>query len=180
MDIQRIRTLGRLGAVAVTATLVLGACGGDTDEPTDAAPPVDETPSATETAPADAALDTEVPDLCGLFTAEDFEAVTGEQAGASEAQEPTGAIRGVCTLSAEAGFPMVMIGAYNEVDRETTLSMVDAEPVDELGRVAHWNDTMGLLIPLDGKDWYLQAMVAGSDSDRDTAIEVAEIVLDRL
>lgn len=180
MNAQRTRTLTRLGTLALSAVLVLGACGGDTDEPAETAPPPEETSSATDTEPADAALDTEVPDLCALFTAEDFETLTGETAAEPEAEEATGAIRGTCTTSAETGFPMVMVAAYDEVDRETTLSMVEAEPVDDLGREAHWDDTIGLVIPIEGKDWYLQVMVAGSDDDRAVAVQAAEIALDRL
>ncbi|MDO9495070.1 MAG: hypothetical protein Q7J48_05160 [Nocardioides sp.] len=180
MDGQRIRTLGRLGALALTAVLVLGACGGEADEPTDTAPDPEETTSATGPAPADEALDTEVPDLCGLFTAEDFETVTGETAGTPETQEPLGAIRGTCSMSAEVGFPVVMVAAYDEADREATLAMVDAEPVDDLGVEAYWDDTVGLVIPLEGKDWYLQVLALGGGADRETSVQVAEIVLDRL
>lgn len=177
---QMFTTTPARRALALTAVLVLGACGGEADEPTDTAPAPEETTSATDTAPADEALDTEVPDLCGLFTAEDFETVTGETADTPETQEPIGAIRGSCTLSAETGFPGVMIAAYNEADREATLSMVDAEPVDDLGVAAHWDDTLGLVIPLEGKDWYLQVLATGGGADRDTSVQVAEIVLDRL
>lgn len=73
-----------------------------------------------------------------------------------------------------------MIAAYNESDREATLSMVDAEPVDDLGTEAYWDETVGLVIPLEGKDWYLQVKVAGGGADRDESIEVAEVALDRL
>ena len=180
MDARNTRTLGRLAVLALAATLALGACGGDADEPTEAAPAPEETTSATDTAPADEGLDTEVPDFCALFTVEDFETLTGATAGEPEAQEPIGAIRGTCTIAAETGFPLVMIAAYNEADREATLSMVEASPVDDLGVEALWDDTLGLVIPQDGKDWYLQVMVAGSDSDRETSVKVAEIVLDRL
>ncbi|MFA6300188.1 MAG: hypothetical protein WC642_13540 [Nocardioides sp.] len=180
MDVQRIRTLRRLGALSLTAVLVLGACGGGDDEPTDTASAPEDTTSATDTGPADEAVDTEVPDLCGLFTAEDFEAVIGEPAGPPETQEPLGAIRGTCSMSAEAGFPMVMVAAYDEADREATLAMVDAEPADDLGVEAYWDDTMGLVIPMEGKDWYLQVLSLGGGADRETSVQVAEIVLDRL
>jgi hypothetical protein len=180
MDVQRTRTFRRLVALALAAVLALAACGGGADEPTDTTQVPEGTTSATEPAPSDEAAATEVPDLCTLFTAEDFEAVTGEKAGAPEAQEPLGAIRGVCTLSAEAGFPLVMIAAYNEADRETTLSMVDAEPVDDLGVEADWGDAVGLVIPLEGKDWYLQIMATDGGADRETSVQVARIVLDRL
>ena len=180
MDAQNTRTLGRLAALALALVLALGACGGDAGEPTGAAPDPEETTSATGTAPPDETLDIEVPDLCSLFTVEDFETVTGAASGEPEAQEPIGAIRGTCTISAETGFPLVMLGAYNEADREATLSMVEAEPVDDLGVEALWDDTLGLVVPQDGKDWYQQVMVAGSDDDRATSVQVAEIVLDRL
>ena len=179
MNTQRTSTLGRLGALALTAVLVLGACGGD-GEPTDTAPAPEATTSAADPGPADEALDTDVPDLCDLFTAEDFEAVIGEPAGTPETQEPIGAIRGTCSMSAEAGFPMVMIAAYDEADRETTLSRVEAEPIADLGVEAYWDDTMGLVIPMEGKDWYLQVLSLGGGADRETSVQVAEIVLDRL
>jgi hypothetical protein len=121
-----------------------------------------------------------VPDLCTLFTVEDFEALTGETAGEPEVGEPVGAIRGTCTTSAEMGFPLVMVAAYDEKDREATLAMIDAEPVDELGVPADYDETVGLLIALEGRDWYVAVTVAGSDDDRAQAIEVARLVLDRL
>lgn len=131
------------------------------------------------TAESTEALDSEVPDLCNLFTAEDFEALTGETAGEPGSEDAVGAIRGTCTISAEAGFPLVIIAAYNESDREAALSMVDAEPVDDLGTEAYWDETVGLVIPLEGNDWYLQVKVAGG-ADRDESIKVAEVALDRL
>lgn len=114
------------------------------------------------------------------FTAEDFEALTGETAGEPEAEGPVGVIRGTCTISAETGFPMVLIAAYNESDRESTLSLVDAEPVDDLGVEAHWDDTLGIVVPLEGRDWYLQVMVTGAGADRDASIEAAQVALDHL
>lgn len=182
MNTSRTRlAASRLTAVALVAVLALAGCGQDAENTDGEAPPPQETPSATESPiSGDEALDSEVPDLCSLFTAADFTAVFGEPAGEPEAQDPLGAIRGTCTTSAEAGFPLVMVAAYNESDRETTLSMVDAEPVDDLGVEAAWDDTLGLVIPQEGKDWYLQVLVSGSDDDRATSVQVAEIVLDRL
>ncbi|MDP2774661.1 MAG: hypothetical protein Q8O61_14000 [Nocardioides sp.] len=180
MNTQHFSTLGRLGALALTAVLVIGACGGDDGEPNDSAPVREATTSAAEPGPADEALDGDVPDLCDLFTTEDFEAVFGEPAAPPETQEPIGAIRGTCTTYAEAGFPMVMLAAYDEADRETTLSMVEAEPIDDLGVAAHWDDTMGLAIPMEGRDWYLQVLAMDGGGDRETSLQIAEMVLDRL
>jgi len=78
-------------------------------------------------------------------------------------QDPGG---GSCTTSAEVGFPLVMVAAYDEDDREATLVMVDAEPVGELGVPADYDETVGLLIPLEGRDWYVTLRVAGTDDDR--------------
>lgn len=175
MDIQRTHVPGRLGILALAAALVLGACGDGNDEPSSSTRAAEESTSASEPV-----LDTEVPDLCGLFTMEDFATVTGEKAGTPESQEAMGAIRGSCTMSAEAGFPLILIAAYNEADREATLSMVDAEPVDDLGVEAYWDDTIGLAIPREGKDWYLQVLVTGGGADRDASVAAARIVLDRL
>ena len=164
----------RLAAVALAAVLTLTGCGDDDESTAETVAPANETPEETE------ARDTQVPDLCSLFSAEDFQAVTGETASEPEADGGTGAIRGTCTINAEAGFPLVIIAAYNESDREATLSMVDAEPVDDLGTEAYWDDTLGFVIPLEGKDWYLQVMATDGGADRATSAQVAEIALDRL
>ncbi|MBK9297177.1 MAG: hypothetical protein IPN02_10170 [Candidatus Microthrix sp.] len=37
----------------------------------------------------------------------------------------------------------------------------------------------GLVIPQEGKDWYLQVAVKGEDDDRAASVQVAEIALDR-
>lgn len=176
-------TLAR--AVVVAALLVLAGCGTDDgDAATDTTVPASETTAVD--APSDGAVDdgpalgSEVPDLCSLFTAEDFASVTGEVAGPAEPGEPVGAIRGTCTIGAESGFPLVMVAAYDEVDRESTIELTEAEPVDDLGQPAHWDTTIGLLIPMDGKDWYLQVLVTGGGADREASVAAAEIVLDRL
>lgn len=184
MEIRRSRpSIAR--AVVVAALLVLAGCGGDDgDGASDATSPVTETPAtdapAGDVAEGEGALDSEVPDLCTLFTAEDFEAVTGEPAGAPAADEPVGAIRGACTVSAEAGFPLAMVAAYDESARESTIELAEAEPIDDLGQPAHWDDTTGLLVPIDGKDWYLQVLVTGGGADREASVAAAQIVLDRL
>jgi hypothetical protein len=173
----------RLAAVAVAAVLVLAGCssGGD-DESSEGPEPTTETTAPAEGAGDDgaAALDSEVPDLCTLFTAEDFLALTGEVAAAPESDAGVGAIRGTCTINAEAGFPLVLLGAYDESDREATLAMVDAEPVDALGVDAQWDDTVGLVVPLEGRDWYLQVVVRDGGPDQAASIQVAELVLERL
>jgi hypothetical protein len=164
----------RLAAVAFAAVVILAGCGGGSGGTDETVAPAAET---TEQAQVP---DTEVPDLCSLFTAEDFQAVTGETAGEPVAEEGIGAIRGTCAINAEAGFPLVLLGAYNESDREATLALVEAEEVDDLGTEAYWDDTLGLVIPLEGKDWYLQVMATDGGADLDTSVQVAEIVLDRL
>ncbi|MCB0963996.1 MAG: hypothetical protein KDA98_11965 [Acidimicrobiales bacterium] len=175
------RALTRIAAIAVVAVLALAGCSSDSDssgETTTSATETEE--SVDQTTEATEALDTEVPDLCTLFTADDFEAVTGEPAGAPESEAGMGAARGSCTINAEAGFPLVMLAAYNESDREATLSMVDAEQVDDLGREAYWDGTVGLVIPLEGKDWYLQIIATDGGADLASSVQVAEIALDRL
>lgn len=173
------RSVPRIAAVAFGAVLILASCGTDSES-------TDETVPATSAASDDTKvdgsepLDSEVPDLCSLFTAEDFEALTGEKAGEPVADDGVGAIRGTCTISAERGFPLVMIGAYNESDREATLSLVEAEAVDDLSTEAYWDETVGLVIPLEGKDWYLQVRVADGGADREASVEAAEVALDRL
>ncbi len=175
------RTRVAAAAVALAAALALGACGGDDGEdPGAGGDPGGSAPATQEPSTEPPALDSEVPDLCTLFTGEDFETLTGETAGEPEVGEPMGVIRGTCTTSAEMGFPLVMVAAYDEKDREATLAMVDAEPVDELGVPADYDDTVGLLIPLEGRDWYVTVTVAGTDDDRAQAIEVGRVVLDRL
>jgi hypothetical protein len=175
MEASPVRlTVPWLAAIALAAVLTLTGCGDDAERTGETVAPADETPEKTE------ALDTQVPDLCSLFTAKDFQAVTGETAGEPVADEATGAIRGTCTINAEAGFPLVVLAAYNESDRETTLSMVEAEPVDDLGTEAYWDDAIGLVIPLEGKDWYLQVMATDGGADLATSAQVAEIALDRL
>lgn len=164
----------RLVAMALAAVLTLTGCGDDAEPSAETVVPADETPEEFE------ALDTQVPDLCSLFTAEDFQAVTGETVGEPEAGDATGAIRGTCAISAETGFPLVLLAAYDESDREATLSLVEAEPVDDLGTEAYWDDTLGLVIPLEGKDWYLQVMATDAGADLATSAQVAEIALDRL
>ena len=171
-------TAGRLAACLIAAALILSACGDDADQ---AETPVTTATEITEATSAPATtLDSQVPDLCSLFTAEDFQTVTGETAGVPESEAGMGAIRGTCTISAAAGFPLVLIAAYNESDREATLSMVEAEPVEDLDTEAYWDDTLGLVIPLNGKDWYLQVMVTGGGADREASVRAARIALDRL
>jgi len=148
-------TVPRLAAVVLAAVMALSGCGGDTESADETVAPASETPEQSE------ALDTDVPDLCSLFTPEDFQALTGEKAGEPEVDEAMGALRGTCTTSAETGLPLVLIAAYNESDRQSTLDMVDAEPEE-------------------GKDWYLQVAVKGEDDDRAASVQVAEIALDRL
>ena len=167
-------TVPRLAAVVLAAVMALSGCGGDTESADETVAPASETPEQSE------AHDTDVPDLCSLFTPEDFQALTGEKGGEPEVDEAMGALRGTCTTSAETGLPLVLIAAYNESDRQSTLDMVDAEPVDDLGTGAYWNDTLGLVIPQEGKDWYLQVAVKGEDDDRAASVQVAEIALDRL
>ena len=174
-------SLGRLGAAASLAVLlVLGGCGDGGDEAaTDSDPPEQTTSSAATEEPDETT--SEVPDLCALLSGDDFESVTGApSAGEPESTPDTGALRGTCTWSAEAGFPMLMIGAYNLADREATLEMVDSEPVDGLGTEADWSDSTGLMIVLDGRDWYLQVFVAGTDDDKEAAFSAAEIALKNL
>lgn len=176
----------RMAAVAVSALLLAGGCSDGDDDASDATSTDETTTTEAATSGPDAApeeaevLDREVPDLCTLFTVEDFQAVTGEVAGAPESQPEVGAIRGSCSTSAEAGFPLVMVAAYNESDREATLSMVEAESVDDLGQEAYWDDTVGLVIPLEGRDWYLQVLATDGGADLESSVEVAEIVLQRL
>jgi hypothetical protein len=172
------RRVPRFTAMAVAAVLVLASCGDDA-EPT-AEPATETTTASEETTEAPGALDTEVPDLCGLLTAEDFDAVTGEAADEFDADAATGVIRGTCLISSAAGFPAVFLGAYNESDREATLAMVDSEPVDDLGTEAYWDDTLGVVVPLEGKDWYLQVKAMGSDDNRSISLQAAALVLDRL
>ena len=170
--------------VALGAVLLLAGCGSGSesaDETVPAAPTTSEGTAADSTTEPDSDdLDSEVPDLCSLFTAEDFEALTGETAGAPESEGQVGVIRGTCTISAETGFPLVLIAAYDESSRESTLSLVDAEPVDDLGVEAHWDDTLGIVVPLEGRDWYLQVMVTGGGADRDASIQAAQVALDHL
>ena len=173
-------TLPRIAGVAIAALLTLTGCG-DGGESTDESESTEETVAPAADTPETAeTLDTEVPDLCSLFTTEDFQTVTGEPAGEPESGEAMGAIRGTCTISAEAGFPMVMLAAYNESDREATMSMVEAEPVDDLDTEAYWDDTLGLVIPLEGKDWYLQVMATDGGADLASSTQAAQIALDRL
>ena len=60
------------------------------------------------------------------------------------------------------------------------LEMVEAEPVDDLGTEAYWDDTVGLVIPLEGRDWYLQVLTTDGGADLETSVQVAEIALERL
>lgn len=176
----------RMAAVAVGVLLLAGGCSDGDDDASDATGSDETTTteaatSGTEAAPEEAqVLDSDVPDLCTLFTVEDFQAVTGEVAGTPESQAEVGAIRGSCSTSAEAGFPLVMVAAYDESDREATLSMVEAESVDDLGQEAYWDDTVGLVVPLEGRDWYLQILATDGGADLETSVEVAEIVLQHL
>ena len=174
-------SLGRLGAAAsLAALLVLGGCGGDGDETATESDPPEQTTSSAE-APAADETTSEVPELCTLLGGDDFESVMGSPPGGEPESTPaTGAVRGSCTWSAEAGFPMLMVGAYNATDREATLEMIDSEPVDGLGTEADWAEATGLLIVVDGQDWYLQVFAAGTDDDKAASIAAAEIVLANL
>lgn len=168
-------------ALSLAALLVLGGCGdGGTETTTDSDTPEQTTTSDEDAGGADEAS-SEVPDLCTLLSAEDFESVAGApSAGEPEATPATGAARGMCTWSAETGFPMVMVGAYNASDREATLEMVDAEPVEGLATEADWAAETGVLMVVEGQDWYLQVFTAGTDDDKAASIAAAEIVLANL
>ena len=167
-----------LASVALAVTLAVTACSGSGGS--SESPERTEGSTASTTAVQATDLDTEVPDLCTLFTAEDFQAVTGETAGEPESEAATGAVRGSCTISAESGFPLVMLAAYNESDRAATLDMVEAEKVDDLGREAYWDSSIGLVIPLEGKDWYLQVAATDGGFDLDASVAVAKVALDNL
>lgn len=175
----------RATALALTLLFAVTACsaGGGSDDgaSSDATTTsADKTTSDPSTTDDTAVLDSEVPDLCTLFTTDDFEELTGEAAGEPDSQPEAGAIRGSCTTSAEAGFPLVMVAAYNESDRQATLDLVGAEEVDDLGQEAYWDDTVGLVIPLEGKDWYLQVLATDGGADLDTSVAVAKVALERL
>lgn len=171
---------GRIAAaVALALALVLSGCGGDGEQESADSDATSQPAAPAESEAQPSAVD--VPDLCTLVTAADFESVLGARPGGEPESTPaTGAIRGVCTWSAEVGFPMLMISAYDAADREATLEMVDSEPVDGLGAEADWADQTGLLIVVEGQDWYLQVFAAGTDDDRAASISVAEIVLENL
>ena len=117
-------TVPRLAAVVLAAVMALSGCGGDNESADETVAPASETPEQSE------ALDTDVPDLCSLFTPEDFQALTGEKAGEPEVDEAMGALRGTCTTSAETGLPLVLIAAYNESDRQSTLDTVSYTHLD--------------------------------------------------
>ena len=187
MDVrQAVREAWRIGAaVALASALVLVGCssGGHDEATDDGTEQVDETTTTTATDDAGGeATGGDPPDLCSLFTAEDFEAVTGQPADEPDVMAPTGAIRGSCTYSTPTGFPMVMIGAYNASDRERTLELTESEPVEGLGAEADWADSAGLLVVVDGEDWYLQVVATGDGAgyDREESIEAAELVLANL
>lgn len=73
-----------------------------------------------------------------------------------------------------------MIGADNASDREATLEMVDAEPVDGLEAEADWAAETGVLMVVEGQDWYLQVFAAGTDDDKAASIAAAGIVVANL
>lgn len=175
---------GRRFAAVVTlaAVLALGGCGGDGNEPSGTSSPESSEQTAAPT--EDGGGSTEGvgngdPDLCALFSAEDFETVLGEPAaGQPEEQAATGPLRGMCTYTAEESFSMVMIGAYNASDREQTLEMVESESVDGLGAEADWSPQTGLLIVVEGEDWYLQVIATGEGGyDRSRSIAAARLAL---
>ncbi len=172
---------------AVTTVLALAGCGGGSDEASDSGTPEQTTSSATPsessgtTAEAGTEAGGEVPELCTLVTAEDFQTVLGEPTvGDPESTPATGAMRGMCTWTGEVGFPALLVSAYDAADRETTVEMVDATPVEGLGTEAHWADSTGLLIAVEDADWYLQVYVAGADDDQAASEDFARIVLANL
>lgn len=181
------RGLVGIGAAAVlAAVLALGGCGGDGGDGGDGGAGTATEQSATPTeepSGSSSAQAGEAPDLCELFTADDFRTLTGKPAGGPpEEGMVVGAARGGCTYSAEAGFPMVMISAYDAGDREATLSMVDSEPVAGVGAEADWADETGLLVVVDGADWYLQVVATGDgmEFDQVRSVEAAKLVLAKL
>jgi hypothetical protein len=178
------RGAGRAVATTLTAVLVLAGCGGGSDEASDSGTPEQTTSSAAaseSTSDAGTEAGGEVPELCSLVTAEDFRTVLGEPTvGDPESTPATGAMRGMCTWTGEVGFPALLVSAYDAADRETTLEMVDATPVEGLGAEAHWADSTGLLIAVEGADWYLQVYVAGADDDQAASEDFARIVLANL
>ncbi len=183
------RTLGMCTAALLVAVLV--GCGGDSgdgessvgSQPTQPTQPTQPATSQEPTEEPSGSAAGEAPDFCEVFTADDFASVTGSPAGGPPEQGlVAGAARGGCTYSGEAGFPMIMISAYDAGDREATLSMVDSEPVEGLDVEADWADETGLLVVVDGADWYFQVVATGDGMGFDQArsVEAAKIVLENL
>lgn len=196
---RRVRALAGLGlAVALVA---LGGCGSapessSADDAQSSTAP--ESPSSSEASPSPARTPAQTrspapsaggtpaaanPDLCGLLTVADFEAITGQPAaGEPTYGTPMTANRGMCTWVAKEGFALVMLAAYDAADLEVALTATGIKPVEGLGTEAHWDPKVGLLLEIADADWYLQVIATGEspEFDRDRSIEVARLVLDRL
>lgn len=178
--------------LALVAVVLLGGCGSDGDdeasdsaspEPTEQTTEPSETTESEESTPTDEASPADAQALCALFTADDFETVTGEKAGGEPStQTGVGATQGSCTYSSAAGFPMVMIGAYDAVGFDSTVQGLQGEPVDSLDGDAYWTDSAGIIVGLEGEDFYLQVLAtdAGMKYDKDMSTQAAEIALGNL
>ena len=173
--------------LALISVLVLGGCGSD-EKPSDETQ-TEQTEQTESDQPSESTEPTEdtgtdgPPDLCALFSAADFETVTGEQAaGEPDTQSSVGVIQSSCTYSTAGGFPMVMIGAYDASGFELTVQTLEGQPVDSLDGDAYWTQGAGIVVGLEGQDWYLQVVAtdAGMDYDKDMSTAGAQIVLDNL
>ena len=177
--------------LALISVLVLGGCGSDEKSSDETTPEQTEQTEQTQepsesTEPTEPTEDSETdgtPDLCALFSAADFETVTGEQAGGEpDTQSSVGVIQSSCTYSTTGGFPMVMIGAYDASGFDLTVQTLEGQPVDSLDGDAYWTEAAGIVVALEGEDWYLQVVATGAGMNYDKAMSTAaaQIVLDNL
>jgi hypothetical protein len=147
-------------ALLLSGTLVLGACGGDDDddaasdaadttaateesaEETEESPDESEAPATSEEDEEAELPDTELFDPCVLLSAEEIEAITGSNPGASEVQAAVPDQRKVCffdnglILAIEVGEnyePSVALIRYNSEGSTIT-------DVEGVGEAAIWQD----------------------------------------
>lgn len=192
---SRVRRLFGIGAVCV---IVLGGCGGGSD---DEATPDGETGVETTDGgdggnggveadnEAEAVSTDDDIEGCALFTADDFEAVTGVAGEATEglATLPQGVL-GICDYKAADIVPMISVTFHEASNWDDFRGQIESSGIETLpadGGETFVSDDLGLFFKPDGGSWYIQVLaMPGPESgldmgaySSDLALEVVDVVM---
>lgn len=164
----------------MAAVLTIGGCSSDgRDDVSD----YSSAPPSGQPAPSDGQSSPSIDDLdvCALFTAEDFEAVTGAiPSGEPRSLEEGKAALGSCSYIDESGSRSVQVAAWRTSSGGFDLKPA-GEPVEDLDARAYWDEQTGLLVVIDSaEDWYLQVSASGEGNDRARSTKAARLILEKL